>query len=157
MELYRTRLFTTGAFEPISSAGSVELAIGRCLQRTICRKYESRVPNLLAHLLISCNNDFEGILALSSLRVVYRYSPEEDPLRADEAISVLHVFICSGLGTINRLGRGGGKKQSGRHHPPTLKSSLRASQICYYFLQGGLGKKVMRCQSLGGGGGGSMP
>ena len=45
---------------------------------------------------------------------------------------------------------GGGKKQSGRHHPPTLKSSLRASQICYYFLQGGLGKKVMRCQSLGG-------
>ena len=51
-------------------------------------------------------------------------------------------------------GGGGGKKQSGRHHPPTLKSSLRASQICYYFLQGGLGKKVMRCQSLGGGGGG---
>ena len=75
----------TGAFEPISSAGSVELAIGRCLQRTICRKYESRVPNLLAHFLLSCNNVFEGILALSSLRVVYRYSPEEDPLRADEA------------------------------------------------------------------------
>ena len=49
--------------------------------------------------------------------------------------------------------RGGGKKQSGRHHLPTLKSSLRASQICYYFLQRGLGKKVMRCQSLGGGGG----
>ena len=51
---------------------------------------------------------------------------------------------------------GGAKKQSGRHHPPTLKSSLRASQICYYFLQGGLGKKVMRCQSLRGGGGGGL-
>ena len=49
---------------------------------------------------------------------------------------------------------GGGKKQSGRHHPPTLKSSLRASRICYSFFQGGLGKKVMRYQSYGGGGGG---
>ena len=54
---------------------------------------------------------------------------------------------------VSEGGGGGGKKQSGRHHPPTLKSSLRASQICYNFLQGGLGKKVMRCQSLGGGGG----
>ena len=43
--------------------------------------------------------------------------------------------------------RGGGKKQSERHHPPTLKSSLRASRICYYYFQGGLGKKVMRYQS----------
>ena len=49
--------------------------------------------------------------------------------------------------------RGGGKKQSGRHHPPTLKSSLRASQICYYFLQGGLGKKSYEVSKFGGGGG----
>ena len=60
------------------------------------------------------------------------------------------VIFCNFVALIE-LHRGGGKKQSGRHHPPTLKSSLRASQICNYFLQGGLGKKVIRCQSLGGG------
>ena len=57
----------------------------------VCRKYESRVPNLLAHFLLSCNNDFEGILALCSLRVVYS---SEERVRTiccehDEAISVL--------------------------------------------------------------------
>ncbi|KAL5517259.1 hypothetical protein EMCRGX_G002766 [Ephydatia muelleri] len=45
---------------------------GACVpDAAVCRKYESRVPNLLTHFLISCNNDFEGIPALCSLRVVY--------------------------------------------------------------------------------------
>ena len=78
---------------------------------------------------------------------------------------IIEVFICRRLhmitsfGIINKhhieRGRGGGgTKQSARHHPTTLKSSLRASEISYYFLQGVWRKKVMRCQSLGGGGGG---
>ena len=45
-------------------------------------------------------------------------------------------------------GGGEGKKQSARHHPPTLKSSLSITNILLFFA-GGVGKKVMRCQSLG--------
>ena len=54
-------------------------------------------------------------------------------------------------------GGGGGEIQNARHHPPTLKSSLRASQICYYFCRGVWGKKSYEVSKLGGGGGGSLP
>ena len=40
-----------------------------------------------------------------------------------------------------------------RHHPTTLKSSLRASRISYSFFQGDLGKKSYEVSKLGGGGG----
>ena len=53
--------------------------------------------------------------------------------------------LCSKIRDIKPRGRG--NKQSARHHPPTLKRSLRASRICYYFFQGGVGKEVMRYQS----------
>ena len=64
---------------------------------------------------------------------------------AVHATATLHMHVGGG--------GGGGKKLRGRRHPPTLKSSLRASRICYFFFQRGLGKNVIRCQSWGGGGG----
>ena len=42
---------------------------------------------------------------LSSCGLLSRIAGSDDPLRADEAISVFIVTVCSGLGTINRLGR----------------------------------------------------
>ena len=40
---------------------------------------------------------------LSSCRLLSRIAGSDDPLRADEAISVFIVTVCTGLGT--RLGR----------------------------------------------------
>ena len=50
--------------------------------------------------------------------------------------------------------RGGGQKKKVKTPYPTLKSSLRASQTCYYYFSGGLGKKVMSIKVICGGGGG---
>ena len=68
---------------------------GACVpDASVCRKYESRVPNLLAHFLISCNNDFEGILALCSLGVVYSSEKGVQTIccEQDETISVLPLL-----------------------------------------------------------------
>ena len=53
---------------------------------------------------------------------------------------------------------GGGGGGGGRAKNKMQELSLRASQICYYFLQGGVGGKAMRCKKkevskFGGGGG----
>ena len=57
-----------------------------------------------------------------------------------------HTFPNSGWGTFlikfSVVAEGVAKnKVQAKHHPPTLKSSLRASQLCCYFFVGGVGEK----------------
>ena len=53
----------------------------------------------------------------------------------------------------NREGGGG---QKTKWKTPSSNFEELIESITNYFLQGGLGKKVMRCQSLGRGGGGGV-
>ena len=78
--VFQIQVSVACANHAISSALSSWPLEGACVpDSAVCRKYESRVRNLLAHFLISCNNELH---ILSSCDLLPRRAGSDDPLRA---------------------------------------------------------------------------